>query len=414
MDKINKIFKDYDREKIFFYSMIFWPIIFTINELIKFPSVLLVLIEIMIMLFYFWGFSREKFKKLILLIGIPIVVQLILLLNGSTFGSINMGDIINWAKFTIRWTEMITILFIFSDKVVLSKLKELSFKSIKYIFSYSIIIVLIEILYLFLDAGYESLWEGRYFKAYNYSPHVNSYFLIMPMIAFIYCYYNMKSIQKKAISFLGASACLGLNLLTGARTTAVIAIGIFVLVILAVIVKNKKLVIYSVIAIISLFIINYIFNIVDITKIPLFQKFIQVSNDPSGFLNGRNYIWLAQFKYIKEAFGFVNYTFGVGLAQSMRINDMYISQSLWAHNDLIETLIGGGICSLGIYIATYVQYFHKNKAYILGGILFIILFFNGLFVYSELVTFIPFITITLSMYFKDVIILLEKNVGVDI
>lgn len=393
-------------EKILFYLIIFWPITFMINEIIKFPTVLLTLISLLIMLMYLFKYNKRKFFTIVIIVGISIITQFIMVCFGSTFGSSNITYIIQWVKFTIRWTHLILILFIFLDKNVMEKLRYYSDLTKEYMFNTGIIIVLIEGISLLFNNSYENVWEGRYFKSIFYSPHVNSYFLMLPMFLFVYCYFKLENQSKRYISLGAIFITLILNLMTGARTTTIIAIAMIGVIIISEVIKNKKIIWYGLASIVLMFLINWIFGIIDFNEIPLIKKTIEVLNNPSGLLNGRNYIWNTMIQYFSEYFGASNYIFGVGLSQSMRINEAFISQSLWAHNDILETLIGGGIFTLGTYLYVFVLFFRNNKSIILGCFVFLILFFNGLFVYSELVTYIPFIT----MAFGDGTLNLRKSI----
>lgn len=394
-------------EKILFYSIIFWPIIFVINEVIKFPTVLLTLISLFIMLLYLIKYNKRKFLIIIALVGISIITQFIMVSYGATFGSRNIVYMAEWVKFTIRWTHLILILFVFSDKYVMDKLKYYCDSTKNYIFNTGIIIILVELISLLINSSYENVWEGRYFKSIFYNPHVNSYFLILPMFSFVYCYFKLENQWKRYISLGAIFIILMLNLMTGARTTTIIAIAMVGVIIISEVIKDKKLIWYGLMIIVLLLLINWIFKIVDFKEIPLIKKTIEVFNNPSGLLNGRNYIWNNMIQYFNGYFGFSNYIFGIGLSQSMRINEAFISQSLWAHNDLIETLIGGGIFSFITYLYAFVVFFRNNKSILLGEFIFLILFFNGLFVYSELVTYIPFITIAFFIGTLN----LRENIG---
>lgn len=52
-------------EKILFYLIIFWPITFMINEIIKFPTVLLTLISLLIMLMYLFKYNKRDRKSVV-------------------------------------------------------------------------------------------------------------------------------------------------------------------------------------------------------------------------------------------------------------------------------------------------------------------------------------------------------------
>lgn len=129
-----------------------------INEIIKFPTVLLTLISLFIILIYLFKYNKRKFFIIVIIVWISIITQFIMVCFGSTFGSSNIAYMIQWAKFTIRWTQLILILFIFSDKNVMEKLIYYSDLTKEYMFNSGIMIILIEIISLLFNNSYENVW----------------------------------------------------------------------------------------------------------------------------------------------------------------------------------------------------------------------------------------------------------------
>lgn len=402
MNFIN-IIKKYPKssDKIFYYAIIFWPIIFTITEFLTFPSVLTTMIIAILGLGFLYNFDFNRFRKILIIFSVVFFIQLLFIILGCGPDNKMLVKLSEWAKFSIRWSELLIVIYIFTVDKYLKELMELFKKNIKLIYIYSLIILIIEIIYLVLPSGYENVWDGSYFKAYLYSPHVNSYFLACPTITFLGCYYTFDNLIKKIVSLIGVCTLLILNMLTGARAPSIIVFAIVGLVVIRELLRHKKLIKYVLTLIVIVPILLQLIGIVDFTQIPLIEKSLDVLNSDSGFLNGRNYIWNSQFKYVISNFGILNYLFGIGLAQSMSINLMYISSELWAHNDLIETFIGGGLISVTIYVLIFVNYFRKRVCDILLGLLVVmLLFFNGLFVYSSFGTFIPIMSIVLRIIFE--------------
>ncbi|MGL4760502.1 MAG: O-antigen ligase family protein [Sarcina sp.] len=375
--------------RIFYLSILLWPLIFVINEIIKIPNVFLSLIYALIGLAYIYNLNIKKFKVLFagfLIIGFSQVFILVTSLNFST----TLEGVSNMAKFCIRWSHFIIYFNVLAEGRVLRTIDGYMHKNIKLMLRVTKITLAIIIISFPFAFAYEKVWEGKYFKSIFYSPHVNSYFLLGIMSIFIYGYLKNKD---KKINLLLAIISSGLNMLTGARTTGILSLGVLGLLILYVVSKNLKILKYGLITLVIFLAGNIIFKVIDFSQIPLFEKFMNVLNDPSGFLNGRNYIWMNMFNYTKDYSNLLNYIFGVGFAQSININFMYIQQGLWSHNDLVETFVGGGIIGLYMYINALKVYIVKSKEYIFSFIIIFIMFFNGLFLYTELLVFIPIITL---------------------
>lgn len=385
------------KEDLFYLSIILWPFIFVLNEIIGFPTVLMTLIFLFIGEFYLYINYRKRFYIINSLLLVGTLSQLIIVSTKLNFNN-NLSDIAQLVKFSIRWCYLIILMYIFSIKEEIKKLKVFIKCKIDWLYKSAMVALLVEGISLCLKSSYEEVWGGTYFKSIFYNPHVNSYFLIVVMSAFMISFYY----KKKNIISIPIIATLVLNLLTGARATGILAIIIFIFFITPYLLKNKAYIKIIIIAVIIGVFINCIFGFINLMDIPLVKKTIEVLGDPSGILNGRNYIWGNMYKYFINHFSFINLLFGVGLSQTMHINNSYIQQSLWAHNDLIETFIGGGLYCLSIYLGVFFNYIKNTKEYVLMTIIILILFFNGLFVYSELVVFIPIITILGQNIFNEI------------
>lgn len=64
---------------------------------------------------------------------------------------------------------------------------------------------------------------------------------MLPMFLFVYCYFKLENKRKRYIALGAIFITLILNLVTGARTTTIIAIGMIGIIIISEIIKNKKI-----------------------------------------------------------------------------------------------------------------------------------------------------------------------------
>lgn len=393
--------KEWDIKTLIYCNIIFWPLIFACSELIGFPSVILMLIILSLMMVYLARYDIRKFKfALIYFVLIPLALQFVILYTLNFKFNFNLDRTVNLLKFNIRWMHLILILYVFSENKVMEDLYLYSKRLVNKIFIASSIFVFIEACFLFTSKGYENIWDGSYFKGPFFNPHVNSYFLIVPMISLGFCYFNLQDKRYKIICIILSTVTIALNLLTGARTPSVVALVLYFILFFSKVLKNKKLWISVPLGIVIILLLNSVTNILDLTNIPLVKKTMMVLNNPYGFLNGRNFIWESILKNQYEHFNIVNYLFGMGLGESMQVNYAYIRQYLWCHNDLLETFNGLGIYGLVVYFFCCYKYFFKNKYFISAVAFFILLFFNGLFIYSELANFIPFVTMVYTYQLK--------------
>lgn len=376
-------------ERIFYLSILLWPLIFTINEILKIPNVFLSLLYGLIGFKYLHELNIQKFKKIFYIFIIIGVSQLIMIVISLNF-ELTINVLANMSKFFIRWVHLIIYFNILSEADTLKTLNRYLYRNLNIMLNFAIISLVIIIISSLFSSSYDNVWDGKYFKSIFYSPHVNSYFLLGLMSIFIYGYLKNKNKSQNLILAICSSI---LNMLTGARTTGILSLVILMFLFIYIISYNLKIVKWIAIILIVGLLLNLILKIIDFSQIPLFEKFINVLNDPSGFLNGRNYIWENMFYYTKDYANLINYIFGVGFAQSMNVNYIYIQQKLWSHNDLIETFMGAGMIGLYLYINALKTYLVKSKEYIFIFLIFFIIFFNGLFLYTELLVFIPIITL---------------------
>lgn len=368
----------------------FWPIIYGILSLIKFPSSILALIITIVSVIHILK-NNVKYKGLFLSIMYCIIVYQIL--NNLYLVYVVGKDtsiFSNNAKYLIRWINFIVVLYLSCNTKIIDYIKSETILKYKTILKWIFILIVIQLIYMVLPMGYQHTWEGKYFKAYFYNSHVNGYFLIALQVYLIFIIKNIKGKIVENFSFLLSLIIMILSTLTGARTSSVASLVLFGYIFLIYIKERYKLIIFCILGIGLIILLNQKYGFIDITQIPLIEKTIEVNNSYSGFINGRDVIWGRVTEHYKYIYNIIQKVLGNGLGYSVQIF------GLWSHNDLIETLIGSGIVGVAIYVYYLSRLFLKSKNIIFIALISVILFWNGLFQYTELVNTIPIFMLAMN------------------
>ena len=113
-------------------------------------------------------------------------------------------------------------------------------------------------------------------------------------------------------------------------------------------------------------------------------------NSVDGFTSGRSLFWTIDLQAFANG-NIINVLLGRGFDYVYALNARTVNQRIWAHNDFIHLLLGGGLCAFAVYMFSIFCFFYRvlythNK--IDKVILIVYLFFpaivNGFFMYQHL------------------------------
>lgn len=246
--------------------------------------------------------------------------------------------------------------------------------------------VVITVFCIITKIGYVKSWDGMYYVGLSELTHTaaSSLCLVNALILF--------NKNKKGFSWVSLLMMLLLSYAifeTGARTYIISAVIIIYLYVHdAKEIKNYKHIVYPIIVVLC-FIILSKSNIVDkinFSKTPdKYNKVDSLTQQTSG----RSTFWIIDLK------GFVNgdlfdKLFGHGHGYTYYLNKTYYNLNVWAHNDFIQLIVGGGIITLLLYLAELKKLsikVLKNKRMMLKIIFYTYYlfpaFFNGFYNYSH-------------------------------
>lgn len=262
-------------------------------------------------------------------------------------------------------------------------------KNINYIKWEIILINVILLISIFDSSCYEIRWgEGRYFTSYAEGPHPLAFLLIL-VIALIFLIKHLSN-EKKYI-FLLIIPIFSI-MLTGARTVLITVVCLIL--IFSKINFRKITKVGSVILTIVVFLGDLLI------KIPILKKFaVQFSS--GDITSGRIEFWIYDLKSFNDL-NFVQKIIGGGFEYPYLVNYNKRGVYIWAHNDIINTLLAIGLLGLIIYLYFIIKQcsFLYNKLKVTNYFMFILFFvgtmiLNGFYNYTDFVITLLIISATI-------------------
>ena len=221
-----------------------------------------------------------------------------------------------------------------------------------------------------------------YFKGPFDSPHQFGYCLLALLCV---CTYNyLKTNNYKAIINIFVIICF--ISLTGARSVFLTS-GLISLIPLFHFIKLKRRNIF-IFVIISIFLVlvggEFIINT------PVVEKMIYtVTTESTNVTSGRDIIMKNNIDAYKRS-SLLNKITGGGMGITNNINYNTIGNDIWAHNDLIQILLGYGIVGIFIYLLILLKLIIKIEVFFMCNFVTVILV-NGYFNYNYFVIAIPYL-----------------------
>ncbi|MBB6624106.1 hypothetical protein H7E67_11765 [Clostridium gasigenes] len=365
-------------EKILYFLLIINPLLSVLLDAkfdyYRFLSLIILSIVTFLM------FKREKMIKYII-----IILSFFLICFAINFNS--MYSIGKYFNHTVWILNFIVLLIYFSNESNIKGLYRYIDRYYKNIAFMILGINVFEFILIITKKGFVYQWEGTYFKGSNSMPHTAAYLMIV-LISMIMVLYEIRR-QKKII--LLSILPIIIIMLTGARAS----LGILAILILVFILRNKLIIKSCIISIITLIIgADYI------KEIPVTKKFLR-QIEYGQFSSGRDLMTDIQLEYFNQG-SRLQKIIGVGPDKTYLMNSIYYGLEVWAHNDLIQVLVGYGYIGVIIYMFAIVYFLlaHIKRGNILESILIVIgLMFlavsNGLYSYSAITLAIPILSVLL-------------------
>ncbi len=348
----------------------------------KIPYLLFILINAMILI-------NKNIKDIFILV---IVFFLILIQIFVIRENLHLQEL-------ILFCDLMLIIYCLTNKRYINILKEVFITNKKILFIINICILVLFLITFVTGYGWYEVWGGRQFRGVIPFPHDACYFFAGLQVNFI-IFYNIfdKKIIKK-ISFIAVIIYLIFSLFTNARAAFIIPL-FSTLYFLYKVFYKKYIVTYFLISIpLSIILIMILFGQIDmhfLDEIPILNKFISLSKE-GDTLSSRDIIW-NNITYSYEHFTINDKIFGKGTEFTQKLNLMEMGRKLWAHNDLLESLVAIGYYGLGLYLVSLILLLKRSGNLLFLVVILFVAFFNGLFVYPQIIIAIPNFILMFNLY----------------
>lgn len=294
------------------------------------------------------GLLRPARKRAVLCLGIVSIIGALTTISSKNVGR-NSNDYIYFI------TAVLWLLFMADSKncqLFYSAAKR-NIKLTNIILIISYIVILIPLL---TKSGFAYQWGSTpYFIGFAGTQHA-----MASSVCLITAIFLLFSLEKKfswwnlAILMFGAYIVLE----TGARTFIIpIASLIFYYIKHNIKNLNIKALVYAVGIIGAIYMVQHS---------SMLDKFDFVSsggnmavNAIDGFTSGRSLFWAVDLKAFASG-NLFQILFGRGFDYVYELNAQMVNQKIWAHDDFIHLLLGGGFLAFGIYVYIILEFFKKR------------------------------------------------------
>ncbi|WP_288222137.1 O-antigen ligase [uncultured Clostridium sp.] len=322
------------------------------------------------------------------------IISIISVLNSNNF-IINVKDLIYFNMFLL-------FCLVISEKEYIEQFS-IAFKNngklIKGILRLSNVIILLS--YIFPNSYYNNWGEGtKYFKGFTFMPHVIAGIAMYMLILTLYYYkINEKKYISKKIYYIEKGLLIFIPIIvilsTGVRTYLIplLLMIIYLTFINRVFLKNIYFKLGKKWSLVLILILSFITIIVFINT-SIYAKFLYVINFAysksfiSKITSGRSDIWKACIDSFIYDYNLQEKLFGTSFDNVYQIIKIKTNMEIWAHNDLVNTLMSSGIFGVAVYINIFSRVIvfinslkiNKFNIYIFMSIYIFIILVNGLFI----------------------------------
>jgi len=242
---------------------------------------------------------------------------------------------------------------------------------------------------LIFGNGFVSAQNTVVFKGFFDLEHTLAYHMV---ISYLYLlFYEKKHITKKHP--LEKTFFVILIILSGVRSAFIVSL-LFILVDFFMLSRSKRIIIILLLLCSFPLVIsnnNFMYNI------PMISKSIK-ADDAGDITNGRGELRRYALDYYFNKTSLEEKIIGISMKD---LRNAYWD-NLHAHNDFLNILLGYGLISLLLFIGLLLKNYNQSGCALSLLTIFILSFFNGLFMYFEIVFFIPIIDTALNTKKKGV------------
>lgn len=281
---------------------------------------------------------------------------------------------------------LIYIIYGFSNKEIVNALRQRIEANKTVAMITCTVTIITSILSVIQGVGFVSAHGTTVFTGYYSLEHELAYHCII-----MYCLAGLyeKRITSKYIYVFKVSAVI-IILLTGVRSAF---FSICVLIVLDLLKQNLSKKIAVMLLAILCGVVLFVGNPKMLSNIPIFSKTEIASSHTGDATNGRGKLSKAGIDYYLNNMRPREKALGITMTRLR--TDIYHGM-YHAHNDVLNILIGYGYVYLFIFCLLFLKYCKTKNGLYLFFSLFLLIYFNGLFMYLEMVCALPLIKIFVS------------------
>ena len=356
-----------------FVSILYSPIIALIMEMLMPNSFSKYILFMLLFLFVLFFREQIKVKKYISTFIVSMVLLVIAVINVMKYG---VRDLLNADLYSFLF--LIIVLLAFQNKDIIFEFQEFIEKSAK------AVLFFISLFY-FISSAYQvfKYSEIAYIKGSFAYSHVLAYYCLA-FYALMICLSNNKNSHYKIWIVILKVVSVAMVLLSAVRSASLAMVVILLFDYFRI--RSSAVKTLLLIAVVS--IAAYIVYFTDILQsIPLINKTL-LALDKGDISNGRNDFANNILQYY-QGFPFWNKFFGVGMLPIREYMFGIYRVAIHAHNDLVNILCAYGLLGSGLFLYSIIKYsFYSRKIWLLL-VLFFLVYFNGLYMYSGFCLMLP-------------------------
>lgn len=377
--------------KILYWLLLLNPLLSLVFDNTKVYYHYLVYPIIMLLLLMKEKGQGHLFKKSLLVCVCVGMSEIIAIIYGSPLGKLH--------NHLFNYVDAILLMIFYTRDDNIAEAIIFSKKHLKEILGVVIIINIVEIIMIALHKGFVYIysWHGTFFSGTNKMPHTLSY-LMLAVIIFNIVYMVLSHRKYACIWAIVPTYCV---FISGARVSLLLCIILDAIILSYVFSEKKRNLFIKLIRILPIILLSAFLLKDKILESDLMAKIVSRS-DSGNNTAGRTYIWIDLTKRFIINGNPLYYLFGMGDDKSYYFNSInpLVKSEVWAHNDIIQILIGKGIIGVSIYLIYLTKFFKKlirrsGNIYTYAIICFVIvgIVFNGFYSYRDVNLCIPFLMV---------------------
>ena len=363
-------------KSIAFISILYSPVIALIMEMLiknSFSKYIFIMLLLMYVLFVS---EQIKTKKYISTAIVSFVLLVIATINVMRYG---VKDLSNADLYSYLF--LIILLLAFQKKDIIFEFQRYIERSEKLILITSFLFYIVSSIYQVLKYSEITYIKGPFLYSHVFAYYCLAYYALM------ICLSNNKSNYKRWIIILKIVSVI-MVLLSAVRSASLA----MVVILFFDYFKIRSFSIKTILLIALVGLAVYFVYFTDIIySIPLIRKTL-LAIDNGDISNGREN-FANNILDFYQGLPFSDKFFGVGITSIRNYMFTIYHVGIHAHNDFVNILCGYGLLGLGLFFYSAIKYSSDTKKLWIFLVLFLLAYFNGLFMYSGFCLLLPVIKV---------------------